>query len=240
MSDPDLVPVIELDARRVVTPKKRRRLLVTIFVLVATIGVGWMVWFSSLLTSEGVTVIGVEGVPAQEVYDTAQVPLGVPLAQLDTQAIADQLHSISWIESVDVRRGWPHDVVIAVTARTAIAVTPTGLAVDAAGVSFTPTTAVAPGLPIVKGDGVGLVAAMGVLSLMPDDLRPKIAKLTASTRDNVELTLKSGAILRWGSVEQPELKSQVARALLKRKAKVYDVSAPELPTTFKEKLKRSM
>jgi cell division protein FtsQ len=172
-----------------------------------------MVWFSSLLTSEGVTVIGVEGVPAQEVYDTAQVPLGVPLAQLDTQAIADQLHSISWIESVDVRRGWPHDVVIAVTARTAIAVTPTGLAVD---------------------------AAMGVLSLMPDDLRPKIAKLTASTRDNVELTLKSGAILRWGSVEQPELKSQVARALLKRKAKVYDVSAPELPTTFKEKLKRSM
>jgi cell division protein FtsQ len=43
--------------------------------------------------------------------------------------------------------------------------------------------------------------------------------------------------VRWGSVEQPELKSQVARSLLKRKAKVYDVSAPELPTTYKEKLK---
>jgi len=240
MTEPELEPVIELDARRVVTPKKRRRLLVTIFVVIAAVGVGWMVWFSSLLTSEGVTVIGVEGVPAQEVHDAAQVPLGVPLAQLDTQAIADQLRAISWIATVDVRRGWPHDVVIAVTPRTAIAVTPAGLAVDAKGVAFTPTGAVQAGLPTVKGDGVGLVAAMGVLSSMPDDLRPKIAKLAASTRDNVELTLKSGAILRWGSVEQPELKSQVARALLKRKAKVYDVSAPELPTTYKEKLKRGM
>ncbi len=237
MTEPVLEPVIELDARRVATPKKRRRLLVTIFVLIAAIGVGWMVWFSSLLTAEGVTVLGVEGAPAQQVHDAAQVPLGVPLAQLDTQAIADHLADISWIESVDVRRGWPHDVVIAVTPRTAIAVTPTGLGVDAKGVAFTPTSVLPAGLPTVKGDGVGLVAAMEVLSVMPDDLRPKIAKLFASTRDNVELTLHSGAILRWGSVEQPELKSQVARSLLKRKAKVYDVSAPELPTTYKEKLK---
>ncbi|CAB4890428.1 MAG: FtsQ-type POTRA domain-containing protein [Actinobacteria bacterium] len=240
MTEPELKPVIDLAARRVVTPKKRRRVLILIFALIAAIAVGWMVWFSSLLTSQGVSVVGVDGVPAQEIYHTAQVPLGVPLAQLDTQAIADQLQGISWIESVDVRRGWPHDVVIAVTARNPIAVTPAGLAVDSHGISFVPTAAVASGLPVVKGDGIGLIAAMGVLSSLPDDLRPKVAKLTASTRDNVELTLKSGAILRWGSVEQAELKSQVARALLKRKAKVYDVSAPELPTTYKEKLKKRM
>ncbi len=229
--------VVDLDARRVVTPKKRRRTLVTIFILIVVLAAGWIVWFSSLLTAEQVSVLGVDGAPAQEIENTAQVPLGVPLAQLDTEAIGNQLTSIPWVASIDVRRGWPHDVVIAVTPRTAIAVTASGLGVDAHGVEFSPTSPLAANLPIVKGNGIGLVSATGVLASLPDDLRPKVAEVSATTRDNVELTLKSGALVKWGSVEQAELKSQVTRALLKRKAKVYDVSAPELPTTFKEKIK---
>ncbi|MDD2817537.1 MAG: FtsQ-type POTRA domain-containing protein [Candidatus Nanopelagicales bacterium] len=243
MSEPEVSPtandgVVDLDARRVVTPKKRRRTLITIFIVIVALAAGWVVWFSSLLTSESVSVIGVEGAPAEQIAQAAQVPLGVPLAQLDTQGIADQLVSIPWLASVDVRRGWPHDVVIAVVPRTAIAVTGSGLGVDAKGVEFAPTTKLSAKLPTVTGDGIGLVSAMGVLNSLPDDLRPKVAKLSATTRDNVELTLHSGAIVKWGSVEQAELKSQVTRALLKRKAKIYDVSAPELPTTFKEKVKR--
>ncbi|CAB4628721.1 unannotated protein [freshwater metagenome] len=243
MSQPEVPPrvedpVIDLDARRVVTPKKRRRTLITIFIVIVVFAAGWAVWFSSLLTSESVSVIGVEGAPAQQIQDAAQVPLGVPLAQLDTQGIAEQLTNIAWLESVDVRRGWPHDVVIAVVPRTAIAVTGSGLGVDANGVEFAPTAALPKKLPTVSGDGIGLVAAMGVLSSLPDDLRPKVAKLSATTRDNVELILTNGAIVKWGSVEQAELKSQVTRALLKRKAKIYDVSAPELPTTFQEKFKQ--
>jgi cell division protein FtsQ len=39
----------------------------------------------------------------------------------------------------------------------------------------------------------------------------------------------------WGSAEQGELKAQVLAALLQRRAGVYDVSAPELPTTQQEK-----
>ena len=242
MSEPEVPAtvedsVVDLDARRVVTPKKRRRMLMTIFILIVALAAGWAVWFSSLLTSESVSVLGVEGTPAQQIEDAARVPLGVPLAQLDTQGIADQLTSIPWVASVDVRRGWPHDVVIAVVPRIAIAVTGSGLGVDAHGVEFAPTTTLPANLPTVTGDGIGLVSAMGVLNSLPDDLRPKVAKLSATTRDNVELTLHSGAIVKWGSVEQAELKSQVTRALLKRKAKIYDVSAPELPTTFKEKIK---
>lgn len=243
MSESEVPPLVEdsvvdLDARRIVTPKKRRRTLITVFIFIVVLAAGWAVWFSSLLTTQSVSVIGVEGAPAQQIHDAAQVPLGVPLAQLDTQAIADQLTNIAWLESADVRRGWPHDVVIAVVPRTALAVTGSGLGVDAHGVEFAPTTALPSNLPTVTGDGIGLVTAMGVLNSLPDDLRPKVAKLTATTRDNVELTMKSGAMVKWGSVEQAELKSQVTRALLKRKAKIYDVSAPELPTTFKEKIKR--
>ena len=175
---------------------------------------------------------------AQEVQNTASVPLGEPLAQLDTDAIAQHLSTIGWIDHIDVRRGWPHDVVIAVTPRTPIATRGDGTVVDATGVAFTPVAVVPAGLPTVHAENLGLVAAMGVLTSLPDDIRQKVVSLKATTRDDVELTLKSSAIVRWGSAEQAELKAEVTRALLKRKAKIYDVSAPELPTTFKEKLHR--
>jgi len=231
-------PVVELDHHRAHGPRRRLRVIIAILVFLALLAGAWMVWFSSLLTADAVTVVGVDGAAAQEVHNTASVPLGVPLAQLDTDAIAQHLATIGWIDHIDVRRGWPHDVVIAVTPRTPIATRGDGTVVDAAGVAFTPVAVVPSGLPIVHAEDLGLVAAMGVLTSLPDDLRQKVVSLKATTRDDVELTLKSSAIVRWGSIEQAELKAQVTRALLKRKAKIYDVSAPELPTTFKEKLRR--
>ncbi len=50
--------------------------------------------------------------------------------------------------------------------------------------------------------------------------------------DDVALTLRSGDLVRWGSVEDADLKASVLAALMKRKASVYDVSAPRLPTTY--------
>ena len=231
-------PVIELDQRRARGPRRRLRVILAILAFLALLAAAWMVWFSSLLTADSVTVVGVDGAAAQEVHNTASVPLGVPLAQLDTDAIARHLSTIGWIDHIDVRRGWPHDVVIAVTPRTAIATRGDGTVVDASGVAFSPVEAVPSGLPTVRAEELGLVAAMGVLVSLPDDLRHKVVALKATTRDDVQLTLKSSAIVRWGSVEQAELKAHVTRALLARKARIYDVSAPELPTTFKEKLRR--
>lgn len=231
-------PVVELDDHRAPKPRKGLRIVIVVFALLALAAAGWMVWFSSLLTAESVSVIGVDGAAAQEVEHTASVPLGVPLAQLDTESIAEHLSTIGWIDHIEVRRGWPHDVVIAVTPRTAIATRGDGTVVDAAGVPFTPVAQVPAGLPSVRADDLGLVAAMGVLVSLPENLRAKVVHLKATTRDDVVLTLKSSAIVRWGSIEQAELKAQVLRALLKRKAKIYDVSAPELPTTFKERLRR--
>ncbi|MDP2013276.1 MAG: FtsQ-type POTRA domain-containing protein, partial [Actinomycetota bacterium] len=231
-------PVVELDRHRARGPRRRLRVIIGIFVALALLALAWMIWFSSLLTADSVTVVGVDGAAAREVHNTASVPLGVPLAQLDTDAIAQHLSTIGWIDHIDVRRGWPHEVVIAVTPRTAIATRSDGTVVDAAGVAFTPVAVVPSGLPIVHAEDLGLVAAMGVLTSLPDDIRQKVVSLKATTRDDVALTLKSSAIVRWGSIEQAELKAQVTRALLKRKATIYDVSAPELPTTFKEKLRR--
>ena len=58
---------------------------------------------------------------------------------------------------------------------------------------------------------------------------PAAAPLLA--RDDVVLTLRAGAAVRWGSAERADRKAQVLRSLLPVRAEVYDVSAPDLPTT---------
>jgi cell division protein FtsQ len=74
---------------------------------------------------------------------------------------------------------------------------------------------------------------MGVLAALPPDLAARVVSVGASTRDDVTLTLRSGALVRWGSVDQADFKAEVLRALLRQKRLMYDVSAPELATTFR-------
>ena len=74
---------------------------------------------------------------------------------------------------------------------------------------------------------------MAVLAALPADISARLVSISATTRDDVALTLRSGALVRWGSAQQPEFKAEVLRALLRHKRAVYDVSAPELPTTFR-------
>ena len=79
---------------------------------------------------------------------------------------------------------------------------------------------------------MGLETAMAVLSALPPDLAGRVATVSATTRDDADLVFKSGTTVHWGSAEQAEFKAEVLRALMRHKRDVYDVSAPELPTTF--------
>jgi cell division protein FtsQ len=72
---------------------------------------------------------------------------------------------------------------------------------------------------------------MAVYTGLPDKWRNRVIRLTATSRDDVALTLRSGAVVRWGSADQSEFKGSVLDALITRRAAIYDVSAPELPTT---------
>ncbi len=214
--------------------RRRRRLSILAIVLaLVAIGVGvWVVLFSSALAVETVRVAGAEGTSADEVLAAAAIPTGVPLARVDTGTAQAAVAGLPWVAAVEVRRGWPREVVIAVEPRTAIARVGEGSVVDAAGVVFDPVGEVPRGLPRVDADGVGLQTAMAVLDSLPADLLRKVVSVSATTRDDAELTLRSGALVRWGSAEQPAFKADVLRALMRKPKDMYDVSAPELPTTF--------
>lgn len=212
-----------------------RGLLALVLVLIAT-AVVWLVWFSAVFAVRDVRVIGVTGSPATSVLASAAVPVGVPLAQLDADGATARILNLTWVNAVEVRRGWPNEVILAVEPRVAIATQlGTGRGVDAGGLAFDSPLPLPKGLPAIDADDFGLVAAVTIWQSLPADLRGKVVGISASTRDDVELVLKSGSKVRWGSAEQGALKAQVLSVLLQRRAGFYDVSAPELPTTQQEK-----
>ena len=231
------------------SPRRRRRrriLLIALAVLLVGAAV-WAVWFSSLLSVRAVRAVGVEGPRADAVLAVAAVPMGVPLARVDAGRSEQAVLALDWVADAEVRRGWPSEVVVAVTPRVPVAVLqPASSAdgvtadgstgrrgVDVDGAVFAVTAAEAKGLPRVDAEGAALAETMAVLATLPADLARRVVSASATTRDDVDLVLRSGDVVRWGSADQAAFKAEVLRALLNRKAEVYDVSAPELPTTFR-------
>jgi cell division protein FtsQ len=204
----------------------------------------WVVWFSTLFSVDQVRVIQVDqstqnilsSSQVQEVTEAAGIFAGEPIASVDTDSAATDVATLPWVKSVEVRRGWPDEIVIAIEPRVPIGkvqLSGQELGVDGFGIIF--DYAETGSLVAFDAQGEALVAAVTVHESLPTDLKSRVRKVAATSRDNVELTLKSGSLVRWGSAEELEFKSQVLQALLTRRAEIYDVSAPELPTTVNEK-----
>lgn len=233
---PDAAPGARV-ARMPRTTRKRRlprKAWVAVGAVLA-LGIAWLVLVSPVLAVKAVSVEGTTAKGADEVAAAAQVPVGTPIARLDTALIASRVLALPWVGDVEVRRGYPSQAVIVVTERVPVARTTDGRGVDTAGIAFVPLQGNLKGLPQVDAAGVGLEAAAKVITALPADLRARVVRAKATTRDDVELVLKSGATVVWGNAERSELKAQVLTALLTRKARQYDVSAPELPTTVGER-----
>jgi cell division protein FtsQ len=222
-----------------VTRKRIVTLIALALVLLLAGGAIFAVWFSTLLDVERVRVIGAGR--EQEVLASAAIDIGVPIARVDTVSAQQRVSEIPWVKTADVRRGWPSEIVIAVTERVPVARKMSNggaQGVDTDGVVFTPQGDLPEDLVVVTADGPALVASIEVLQALPPEIKGRVTRVAASTRDDVRLHLKSGSIVRWGSAQEPEFKSQVLLALLPRRARVYDVSAPQLPTTLDENPKK--
>lgn len=223
----------------------KRRKKIWLFVLPAlVILVGvliWLVWFSSVFAVKDVEVVDSAGRilsadQIAQVQDAANIPLNQPIARIDSDTAAQAVANLPWVSSVEVRRGWPNEVVVALDIRIPLARVK-GLGpsqgVDAQGVIFDSLNL--DGLPLIEATGAPLVSAVEVVAKLPANLAQKVVRIRAESIDSIELDLKSGSTVRWGSADEPEFKAAVLDALLMRRAQIYDVSAPELPTTTDEK-----
>ena len=223
--------------------KRKSPVKALIFVSIITVALlaVWLVWFSSVFTVKAVKVTGVDVGLEQQVLAAATVPMGEPIIKVDTAAIGSAIQgALPWVASIDVRRGYPNDIVIAVTPRVAVAQSTSGQAIDADGIAYLSPTALSKNLLTINGsDPDALGTAVRIYRQLPPQIAQRIASLTAKSRDDVTFTFGSGAVVRWGNDKKTEQKVAVLTALLPRRARMYDVSAPELPTTFDENPKKN-
>jgi cell division protein FtsQ len=221
--------------------RRRTRLTVTLSVttLLALLGLaGWLLLGTAVLGVHDVAVTGTSRLDPAEVRSVAAIEAGTPLARLDTGAVADRLRRLPVVRTVDVERSWPRGVTIRVRERTAAAVQARGPAyvlVDREGVAFAPVQRRPAGLPLVSAPvdagPPALRAALDVLDQLTGPVRDQVRQVRAATAEQVELRLTRGRTVLWGSTERGARKAAVLAVLLSRKAQVYDVSAPDTPTT---------
>ena len=121
------------------------------------LGLSWVVWASPLLVVDEVLVSGVDGADREAALLAASVPVGEPLARIDSAAIAQRVGSLPVVKRAAVTRSWPRTVVITVTPRVGLLVVRTSSGtlqvLDEDGVAFREVDHAPAGLAIVNGTG---------------------------------------------------------------------------------------
>ena len=235
---PSRPSLAEQRARR---SRSRRRVLRAVLGLLLAVLLGtavWLVYFSAVFGTRSVAVSGTHEVTADQVTSAAAVPLGLPLARQQLDAIARRTTTLPQVSAAKVTRAWPDTVRITVTEREPLLgiVQPDGfLVADKAGVVFGARTSLPPGVVQVAADPANrpLLVELGAVVLsLPPEVRAQMTSIEAATPDSIRLRTTSGLTIVWGDSSQSALKAQVATALLSSGAKTsIDVSAPHAPAT---------
>ena len=226
--------------RRARKRRSRRRkavAFVAIMLVLALLGASlWTMYFSTVLVTKRVKVVGTSDLTAAQVSLAAQVPLGVPLARQDLDAIAQRTTSLATIEAVTATREWPSTITVTVTERRPILGVrqPEGyVLVDKLGVAYQTQQVLPPKVVLAvvnPGDKPLLTEMATVAAALPSKLRGRVDRMTASNGDAIALVLESGHTVNWGSASDSALKAQIVTALLKREPKSsIDVSSPHNP-----------
>jgi cell division protein FtsQ len=206
-------------------------------------GGAWALLGSALFNARTVAVVGTKELPADVVRAVAAVPLGTPMLRLDTTSIERRVAALPRVASVQVRRNLDGTVRIELTERAPVAVVRRGNGVhlvDATGTDYAAVPGGPPGLPELRMGRVGprdaaTVAALTVLTGLPEWLRVQVRSITATSPADIVLRLDNGRggngrEVRWGGMEEGDRKAVVLSPLLTQPGKIYDISSPALPT----------
>lgn len=224
-----------LDLRRRARRRTRLRRILLAALAAAAAGVlVWLVLFSSVLETRQVTVEGTEILTAEQVSQTAQVPIGTRMARLPGGAIKQRVLALPAVAEVKLHRQWPNELVIRVTERTMVyqRADETGYQwVDAEGRIFHAEAERRPGVvAVVSGNDQRMLADVAtVVQAMPSQVAEATEHVEATSIDNIVVLLADGRSIVWGNAEKSAQKAEVLPALLDMPGTVFDVSVPSHP-----------
>ncbi|QVI24957.1 FtsQ-type POTRA domain-containing protein [Nocardia tengchongensis] len=206
---------------------------------VLLIAFGLVAWFTPLLSVRTVDVEGLAAVPEEQVLQALQVPDGLSMLRLDTDAMAEQVSQLPKVRSVRVQRVFPSTVRVTVAERTPVLYfdSPDGahlLDCDSVEFAIEPP---APGVPKLVTDHPGgtdavTKAAVAVMAAIPIPLRDQVGvgAVVARSVSDIALELRDGRTVLWGGTVDSARKAAVVGPLLSQPGKVFDVSSPNLVT----------
>ncbi|SER48376.1 cell division protein FtsQ [Propionibacterium cyclohexanicum] len=231
---PDGAP--DLAIRAQVRRRRRRNRLIVAGIGATILAVlVWLVGWSTAFAVRTILVRGTVLTSQAEVVEAAEVPVGTPLAQLDTDAIAHRVESLPAVARVRVTRSWPHSVVIAVTERTLVYQRADAQGyqwIDSAGIVFH-TTAQRQQVPLANlpsTDDRSLLADVAtVVSHLPADVRARVQSIQASSRNNILIVLDRDQSVFWGSADESGQKAALLPVLLAQPGHAIDLSSPSAP-----------
>lgn len=233
--------VMKAEVKRFTVRSRRRRNIwigVGAAILVTVVGTAGAA-YSPLFALERIDVVGTSQLDSAAVADALGGQLGTPLALVDDSAVKAALVRFPLVESYTLEARPPHDLVVNIVERTPIGALQTAAGytvVDAAGVALSTTPDAPSGQPVLDiGEGTesaAFHAAGRVMRALPDAVRSQVTEVTASTADDVTLTLGgSGSTVVWGSADRSAEKAVVLDRLMQKsppdRAKEYDVTSPE-------------
>lgn len=222
------------------TQRSRRRRIVWLSALGAVlllIGGSVAAAYSPLFAVEKISVVGATTIDPATIETALADQLGTPLALVDTSEVKAALLAFPLIETYALEARPPHDLTVRIVERTPVGVIRSDAGytlVDAAGVALATTSDQPSGQPLIEVEGgvdsTAFESAGLVVRALPADVRAALTGVTATTADDVSLTLSTGLTVVWGSAEESGLKAiALSRAMgVNPGATSIDVSSPKV------------
>ncbi|MFM2384527.1 MAG: hypothetical protein RL166_401 [Actinomycetota bacterium] len=212
---------------------------VSVLAILVTVAV-----LSPLLAVRKIEIVGANRVSAEAIEKDLKSLKGKPLPQVTSEELAAKLSKYQLIDSVSAVALPPSTLRVVVVERTAIVVVRINEILylyDAAGVQLGRAKG-SDKLPLIEnagdpGTSKTFKQAINVILSIPLELLPKVASISATSKDDVVLQLRTyNQRIMWGDDSDPALKAKVLSALMKhydkRYGQTFDVSSPNQPSVF--------
>jgi len=217
---------------------RRKHRLFTVFAILLTAALAYLLGWSNVLTAKEISYSGAPTKNSEaSVKNLANLEVGQRLARIETRKIAARLQTLPWVDTADISRNWTSGkVVVAVRARIPIA-TFNGALMDATGKRFELPGGYDAKLPSVFArDTESGLAAIKLFTKLPTEFSTRTSAFTATSPKNINFKITEGnrsLIVVWGSDVEIGLKLKVYKALValpeNAKIKRIDLTEPRSP-----------